>query len=170
MKRTPLQRTRGLGRTTRPDVVVPPKGFEPSDEERAARQRWTEEARKRPCAMCGRGPSQGHHVITQQELKHVARAKRVLLMTIRWDLRNMLPLCESCHERHHKGICRVPLLLAFRLCPGLDDFARECDRMWWLARYYQINGSVERSVEDPFSGRSRPVILSVQDEGVEKHP
>jgi 5-methylcytosine-specific restriction endonuclease McrA len=82
---------------------------------------WAYAARISRCAVCNRQAHHGHHIIYKQHL--VPRddaAERV------WDLRNMLPVCASCHARHHSAFCRIPrevlppAALEFALEVGLD--------------------------------------------------
>lgn len=90
-----------------------------------------------PCAVCGstRGIA-GHHVVTQQELGHVAAEQGRDLDRLLWDQRNRLALCEGCHAAHHSRARPVPLTILFHRCPGVFDFAEEIDRSWWLERTY----------------------------------
>lgn len=51
------------------------------------------------CAICSRVwplPA-GHHVIYRQ---HCPTGRK-------WDLANMLPVCDLCHEAHHNGLRRI---------------------------------------------------------------
>lgn len=54
-------------------------------------------------AGCGMAATDAHHVVYEQELR-----KRGLP---RWDARDGLPVCRTCHEAHHNGSKRLPLHL-----------------------------------------------------------
>lgn len=99
-----------------------------------ARVSWVEAAKSRPCAMgCGQRATQGHHIVTQQELR---RALRGEFGRFRWDLRNMLPVCNGCHAAHHARQAPIPMRVLRVHAPGVFAFAVELDRAWWLERVY----------------------------------
>ena len=79
-----------------------------------------------PCAVCGRYHFHAHHVVYQQHLPAASR----------WDIRNALPVCSDCHERHHNGSRRIP-----RSCLTKQNvwFAREVlggGADYYLDRHY----------------------------------
>lgn len=77
----------------------------PTDIEIANRRAFHEEAwRQRCCAMCGKtGAYQSHHVVEKQKLRIEGR------LDVKWDIRNCLRLCDSCHSAHTGGWRRVTL-------------------------------------------------------------
>ena len=50
---------------------------------------------------CGQTADVFHHVVYQQELRRVAGRDKALADTLRGDPRGMVPMAQSCHERHH---------------------------------------------------------------------
>lgn len=50
---------------------------------------------------CGNMAVVRHHVIAQQELRRVAGRDMALKDTLCGDPRGMVPMAQSCHERHH---------------------------------------------------------------------
>jgi hypothetical protein len=105
--------------------------------DREAADEFKNAARRQRCAVCGRmWLSEGHHVIYQQELRHAAHEKGIEFESIRWDQRNLLPLCARCHTAHHQGHGRIPLRLVIAELPDIIYFAQEINRMWFLGRTY----------------------------------
>lgn len=87
-------------------------------------QEWREATIGRVCLNCGSGDKiAGHHAITQQTLRHnaAARSNKPFPM-VRWDLRNLVPLCASCHAYHHH---RSRVVLFEKLPESCMDFAQE---------------------------------------------
>ena len=50
---------------------------------------------------CGQPAAIFHHVVYQQELRRVALHDTTLKATLCGDTRGMVPMAQSCHERHH---------------------------------------------------------------------
>lgn len=68
-----------------------------------ARDRFRRAGRGIRCRLCVvKRSAQSHHVVYEQEL-----ARRGLVL---WDLRNQMPLCADCHEKHHKRGRPIPLI------------------------------------------------------------
>lgn len=44
------------------------------------------------CFVCGKPTKECHHYIPKSQS-----------LNLRYDFRNLIPLCKSCHFRHHKG-------------------------------------------------------------------
>lgn len=89
------------------------------------------------CQVCpaeGRrcdGPTDAHHVISQQKLKRLGR------VDLLHDHRNRLSVCRSRHSLHESAsfrISRAALPLA------AFAFAAELDLMWWLEERYPDRG------------------------------
>jgi hypothetical protein len=100
-----------------------------------ARSAWARAARRRRCVMCGAPKPRGHHVITQQELRKLpGMHDPVHCEAVLWDRRNMLPLCDRCHARHHSRFAQVPLPLVLQHCPLIVAFAAEHGLTWYLSR------------------------------------
>jgi hypothetical protein len=109
-----------------------------TDRERS--EAWARHAQSKPCALCGSRLVQGHHVITQQELRRIARSKGLDVDRLLWDRRNCLALCQRHHDAHHSWSHRLTLDLVLAKCPKVAQFARELDLEWWLERNYPNNG------------------------------
>lgn len=98
--------------------------------------------RGKPCAVCGRRPSFGHHVIDQEELRKLARSRGLDVDRLLWDERNRLPVCEGCHHAHHRWLLRssptgrIPRAVLRRHCPDVFAFAASLGLEWWLEREY----------------------------------
>lgn len=117
----PLKRAAGIKPRVRPRMVP----------DRMLSEAWAKGARAKRCAVCNRaGIIRGHHVLYQQWLNDAAR---VLGLTERetqrllWDGRNRMPLCDECHERHHKAMRPIRRHVVRRECPKVTQFAREID-------------------------------------------
>jgi 5-methylcytosine-specific restriction endonuclease McrA len=114
--------------------------------DRYASEAWHKAAVSKCCAQCGAKPKsgrliQGHHVIKKQVLER--RCKELYgdqwlehYVHIEWDRRNLLPLCERCHRRHHDAFRRLPRQLIEEHCRKINQFARELGLEWWLDREY----------------------------------
>lgn len=50
-----------------------------------------------------------------------------------WDLRNMLPVCELCHTRHHRAFRRITRR---ELTSAAIEFANELALDWLIERTY----------------------------------
>jgi hypothetical protein len=86
--------------------------------------------------ICGAKPAHGHHIIKQQVLKRVAQEKGLQYERIRWDLRNILPLCDRHHAQHHARMEPIALSIVLLHQPKVVQFAKELDLVWWLSREY----------------------------------
>jgi hypothetical protein len=87
--------------------------------------------------MCGaKAGVQGHHVITQQQLRIAASELNKDFERLRWDTRNRLPLCARHHAAHHSAFHRIPRDVLEKACPKVFQFARELGLEWWLERTY----------------------------------
>lgn len=104
--------------------------------ERQASAAWARGVRTKPCAVCGALGSQGHHIITQQQLRQVAKTLQVDFERLRWDTRNRLPLCPRHHAAHHARTHPVPWSVLEDAAPKVVQFARELGLVYWLERTY----------------------------------
>lgn len=143
MKRSRLRRNKRL---TRKKGLNPrsltkyesPKGGYDLDKSAA----WHKEVvgpplKKKPCVVCGsRINIEGHHVIAKQEIKRIARSGRWEFdreQDALWDVRNGIPLCDVCHQRHETAFKRVPRNV---LPSAALDFAGEMGVDHLIERYY----------------------------------
>jgi hypothetical protein len=94
---------------------------------------WMRRARSARCVICGAQLPKGHHIITQQQLR---RSAAECYEQVRWDLRNMLPLCEHDHAGHHSKMHPIPLSIVLYHRPEVVAFAKELELTWWLSREY----------------------------------
>lgn len=85
------------------------------------------------CAVCNRQAHHRHHIIYVQHLLRLAPDHGRPIEEVLWDLRNMLPLCESCHSRHHSAFSRIPRHL---LPDEALEFAAELELGWFIVREY----------------------------------
>lgn len=129
-RRTALKRTGGLRQRT----PLRAKRRRPVTD-RAMAEAWAAGAR-RPCVVCGDPDVEIHHVITQEQLRVVARSRGLDLEPLRWDHRNALAVCEKHHAAHHARRERLPRLLLERWCPGVFAMADELGLTPWLERTY----------------------------------
>jgi hypothetical protein len=104
--------------------------------ERLAREAWARRARSKTCAVCGAASPRGHHIITQQQLRLTATEHGLDFARLRWDTRNLLPLCDRHHAAHHNRTHPVPRSLLVSGCPKVFQFARELGLVWWVERVY----------------------------------
>jgi hypothetical protein len=99
--------------------------------------------------VCGhkRGLIRGHHVIYQQNLKRICKDAGEDYAAWRWDQRNMLPMCDICHERHHRAARRVTQDILRRRAPKVMEFAFDLDAKFddgrkpataFLLRFYPL--------------------------------
>lgn len=100
---------------------------------RQAASAWAHRARGKRCVICGAARPRGHHIVYQQILRreHPDRYE-----DIRWDYRNLLPLCDRHHAMHHSRAKAIPLSIVLVAQPKVVQFARELDLVWWLSRTY----------------------------------
>jgi hypothetical protein len=82
----------------------------------------------------------GHHIITQQQMRKQCAMLELDFERYRWDKRNLLPLCERHHARHHSKIWPISIALVFAHAPKVLQVARELECEWWLSREYPVNG------------------------------
>lgn len=116
------------------------------DRERS--EAWARYAHSKPCAVCGAARTQGHHVITKQQLRRWASAEGFEVDRLLWDVRNCLALCERHHAAHHSWARRLTLSFVLKHCPKVHQFACELGLLWWLEREYPAdptptNGALE---------------------------
>lgn len=104
--------------------------------DKQAAEAWAKAARSKRCVLCRANFASGHHIISQQQLKANAQANSRDLERIRWDRRNLLPLCQRCHGRHHSRMRPVTLQELRRYAPKVFQFAREIGELAWLQRMY----------------------------------
>jgi 5-methylcytosine-specific restriction endonuclease McrA len=105
--------------------------------DREASEAWARHARKKRCVVCGAKGAKGHHIITQQQLRIAATELDRDYESLRWDLRNLLPLCERHHTAHHSRAHVLDLLIVLEHAPKVAQFARELDLFWYLQREYR---------------------------------
>lgn len=65
----------------------------------------------KPVCVCGCGESavQRHHVVYQQDLRAAAVRLEATTRELLRDERNLVPVANLCHGRHHSGLRRFPL-------------------------------------------------------------
>lgn len=85
---------------------------------------------------CGRGGGQRHHVVYQQELRDIARARPIVGLVplkddvpsgptfglLKADPRNLVLVAKRCHEAHHQRVRPLPLHV---LPDSVFEFAAE---------------------------------------------
>jgi 5-methylcytosine-specific restriction endonuclease McrA len=99
-----------------------------------ARRWWESVAKNKPCAVCGRPDRvQGHHVVSQQAIKKVARRFGYDVLALLWDPRNGIPVCERCHSAHTGAKKRIPLAV---IPASAFEFADELGLRWQIERDY----------------------------------
>lgn len=61
---------------------------------------------------------------------------------IEWDRRNVLPVCNLCHQRHHSGAARIALSVIVEESPTALLFAAELgpEAVAHIHRNYQPTG------------------------------
>lgn len=104
---------------------------------------WIAGVRDRPCGVCGATKRQrvtvrGHHVVRQQVLRRIAKATHrrtgedyfTVEQRLLWDRRNLMPICDPCHEAHHPPARsrRITRAEVRRAAPQVEQFARELGR------------------------------------------
>lgn len=92
-----------------------------------ARRHWAAAVRGKKCCRCNGRADQGHHAIPKRRLADAGLHEYV------WDLRNLVPLCTRCHERHETATER---LWRKRLPALVEEFAKEVEMEWSLDRDY----------------------------------
>lgn len=127
LKRTPLKRRSPL-RGARA-LVVP---------DRIKSEGWHEGIGHR-CAVCGnryRRECEAHHILRVQTLRKQASLRGFDFERVRWDLRNRLPCCPTCHSRHHSRLRPIPAAILRAHAPKVFQFARELGLLHILEREY----------------------------------
>ena len=133
MRRSPLQRRSRLKRSgfrSQP-VTLGAESRQAADLERKLAAQFHDHAIwVGRCAVCYlRSPIlHAHHVVEKSWL--TGELKRIVpplhLAGLRWDLRNCIPLCSICHDRHHHG--NSPLR-AKHVPESVYEFAAEVDAL-----------------------------------------
>lgn len=113
--------------------------------ERLAAQAWARRARGKRCVICGAQYPRGHHVITQQMLKTQCKELDLDYRRVRWDERNLMPLCDRHHAAHHSRAHAISLEIVLASCPKIIQFARELDLVWWLSRNYPVRTTLREA-------------------------
>lgn len=89
------------------------------------------------CVGCQRRPAvEAHHIIRAQTLRKEAQARGFDFETVRWDARNRLGLCRSCHAEHHSGKQRLSHDLLWRYARWVYAFAEDLGLEFALEREY----------------------------------
>lgn len=99
-----------------------------------ARAWWQAVAHRKVCAVCGSTHKvQGHHVISQQVLRRLARKHGLDVLALLWDKRNGVAVCEDCHVAHTTAKKRIP-----RRCIPLpaQEFAAELGVSYLIEKEY----------------------------------
>lgn len=92
-------------------------------------RKWREAWNGKPCAVCTkRKATAGHHILYRQHILVQTKDPAAL-----WDVRNCLPLCFDCHNRHHSAFRRVPRHL---LSDDALTFAEELGVLHLIERFY----------------------------------
>lgn len=64
------------------------------------------------CIACPRPATELHHVLRKQDLRRAARSRRnpdaAPFSVLAADQRNLIPLCDPCHDRHHSVQAPLP--------------------------------------------------------------
>lgn len=113
--------------------------------DRQAAAAWAAAARRKRCVVCGAKEPQGHHIVWQQQLRRQATWLGVEFERLRWDRRNLLPLCEGCHGANHARSRPVTLEELRAHAPKVFQFARELGLLPWLERTYPPAGNSRTS-------------------------
>lgn len=82
--------------------------------------------RRLPCAVCGDGPTQVHHIVPRSSFGAAAKHRQN-------EEANLMPLCEPCHVDHHTTAKRVP---RWALTDEAVAFVRQMKGDGWLDRWY----------------------------------
>jgi hypothetical protein len=96
------------------------------------------------CAACGKPAPErddhfgghAHHVISQQELRNVARQRGIAELPLVWERRNALWLCHDCHFGHHHTGGDKRLSRRVLTVPNLC-FASDMGLEHYIERYYR---------------------------------
>ena len=88
----------------------------------------------KPCAVCGtRRATEGHHVVTRQQLRRIARGWGIDPRALIYSEAAGIALCQRCHARHTSATQRIPLS---KLSPANLRFADALGLRWWIERFY----------------------------------
>lgn len=74
-----------------------------------------------------------HHVIPKKNLRY--ELGREVTEHARWDIRNVMTLCDYDHTRHHSRMAPISARL---LSPANWEFAAEHGLEWFLERTYPM--------------------------------
>ena len=134
LARTPMKKGMPLARRSPPRAK--PKPRREPEEARLSRLWWEAVTGKgkKPCVRCGSAwHTQGHHVISQQELRRYARAHGLDPVPLLWAVEVGLCVCPTCHANHEAAVERIPrsLLSADNLA-----FAASLGLSYLIDRYY----------------------------------
>jgi 5-methylcytosine-specific restriction endonuclease McrA len=139
MKRSgPLKRTKALARgkvTLKRTPLKVRAQRRPPDEVALARIFHEQVTRGGRCASCGQlgnalCPIEAHHVLEKSGLRRAGHGPEVV-----WDLRNGMPLCRRCHERHTS---RVEPVRRRRVPRSAWRFAAQHNLTWLLEQRYPV--------------------------------
>lgn len=97
---------------------------------------WATHARGKRCVVCGAARPRGHHIVTQQKIRELAKGDEELWQRWRWDTRNQLALCDRHHMAHHNRHRPVTWQEMLAYQPKALQFARELKVEWWLEATY----------------------------------
>lgn len=98
---------------------------------------WKQEIRGLPCANCGvRRATEAHHIVRVQTLRSNAKSHNYTFAAVLWDRRNRLPLCETCHGRHHNRQEPISQAILRSFASHVWDFAGELSLTTALDREY----------------------------------
>jgi hypothetical protein len=98
------------------------------------------------CVACQQRPAvDAHHIIKVQTLRKEATRLCFDFETVRWDTRNRLGLCRTCHGDHHSGKARLTHELLWRFAPKVYEFAERLG----------LEYALERDYASPIFGRGR---------------
>lgn len=87
---------------------------------------WKHEIRGLICANCqARWATEAHHILRVQTLRRNAKSHDYTFAAVLWDRRNRLPLCTTCHGRHHNRQQPISQTILRRFASHVWDFAGE---------------------------------------------
>ena len=105
--------------------------------DRQAAEQWKADIEGLPCAQCGATEGiQAHHPLKQQWLRVAAAMLGLDFEALRWDQRNRMPVCETCHSRHHLAVRRISRGVLVAACPRVFEMAGELSLVAQLEREY----------------------------------
>lgn len=161
MKRTgikrgkPLKRGKGLkpGKPLKRTGIKrkPPKPTNPGVPKaikRAAQEAFSRGIRKKRCVRCNRAAPgvviRAHHVLRRGVIERELRSRGATerqIVSAAWDTRNRLPVCDQCHERHHKKSHKLRISEVIKHAPKAIQLARELDLLDKLMADYDKEDS-----------------------------